>query len=84
MIKGLFLFCVRFYRAFISPLFPICCRYSPSCSSYMYHAIQHYGIIRGGWMGLKRLSRCHPWSKHPIIDPVPSCSDKKGLPDHCD
>ncbi|MBI1872059.1 membrane protein insertion efficiency factor YidD [Candidatus Collierbacteria bacterium] len=46
------------------------CRYSPTCSEYMRQAIQKYGIIRGGFIGLKRIFRCHPHSKHPHLDPV--------------
>lgn len=47
------------------------CRYSPTCSEYTRQAIAKYGIIRGGILGLKRLSRCHPYSHHPSFDPVP-------------
>ncbi|KGP63784.1 hypothetical protein EP47_06070 [Legionella norrlandica] len=51
------------YQCFISPLITPCCRYYPSCSQYADSAIKHYGIIKGLWMAIKRLSRCHPWSK---------------------
>ncbi|MCX7706928.1 MAG: membrane protein insertion efficiency factor YidD [Anaerolineae bacterium] len=54
----------------ISPALPPSCRFYPSCSEYMYQAIDKYGVRRGGWLGLRRLSRCHPW--HPGgFDPVP-------------
>lgn len=61
---------LRLYKRFISPLFPPSCRYVPTCSEYMYDAVAKYGVLKGGWMGLKRLSRCHPF--HPGgYDPVP-------------
>lgn len=56
--------CVRFYQLSISPLFPNSCRYTPTCSAYMIEAIKKYGPLKGGLMGLKRLSRCHPWGGH--------------------
>ena len=70
MIKRIVLGLIRFYQRFISPLFGQTCRFEPSCSKYTYEAIERYGILRGGWMGIKRLSRCHPF--HPGgYDPVP-------------
>ena len=61
---------LRFYKRFISPMFPPSCRYVPTCSEYMYDAVVKYGAPKGIWMGLKRLSRCHPF--HPGgYDPVP-------------
>lgn len=61
---------VRFYQQALSPLFPPSCRYQPSCSEYTRIAIQRYGLVRGSWMGLKRVLRCHPF--HPGgHDPVP-------------
>lgn len=68
--KRLLLSLIRFYRRWISPALPPACRFYPSCSEYAYQAIEKYGARRGGWMGLRRLSRCHPW--HPGgFDPVP-------------
>ena len=55
---------VRVYQYGISPYFPDSCRYQPTCSQYMIDAIKEWGIIKGGWMGLKRLSKCHPWGGH--------------------
>lgn len=49
------------YKVAISPLLPSACRYSPTCSEYMMDAVQKYGVWRGVWLGLKRLSRCHPF-----------------------
>ena len=51
---------IRFYQLAISPHFPSCCRYVPTCSAYAYEAVQKYGIFRGGFMAFKRLLRCHP------------------------
>lgn len=61
---------VKLYQWLISPLFPPSCRYTPTCSAYMIEAIQVWGPIRGTWLGIKRMSRCHPWGGcgH---DPVP-------------
>lgn len=59
---------LRVYRAVISPLYGDVCRYYPSCSSYAMQSIQHYGVIRGIWMGSRRLARCHPWAEGGIDD----------------
>ena len=71
--KTLFLALIRFYRRHISPHFPPSCRYIPSCSAYAMEAIEKYGAAKGGWLALKRLSRCHPFHKgeHDFYDPVP-------------
>lgn len=61
---------LRLYRALISPLYGDVCRYYPSCSSYAMQSIQHYGVVRGIWMGSRRLARCHPWAAGGI-DEVP-------------
>jgi uncharacterized protein len=61
---------VRFYQRFVSPAFGPSCRYQPTCSAYALTAIERYGALRGSWMSLKRIGRCHPW--HPGgYDPVP-------------
>ncbi len=61
--KKLFLFLIRFYRLGISPLKPPSCRYIPTCSEYALLAIEKYGALRGGWMAVKRILRCHPFHK---------------------
>lgn len=61
---------VKFYQAAIRPLLPNACRYVPSCSEYAITAIRKYGAAKGGWMGLKRILRCHPWGGSGY-DPVP-------------
>lgn len=61
---------IRFYQHYISPLTPPACRYTPTCSQYTYEAIQKYGAIKGCWLGLKRICRCHPWGGSGY-DPVP-------------
>jgi len=49
------------YKLFLSPLLPSACRYRPTCSEYMLAAVEQYGVVRGVWLGLKRLGRCHPF-----------------------
>lgn len=69
--KRIFILPVRFYQIFISPILgPNKCRYQPTCSHYMIQAIEEWGIIRGIWLGMKRIGRCHPWGGHGF-DPVP-------------
>lgn len=69
--KKLFLLLIRFYQKAISPHFPACCRFRPTCSAYAYEAIQKYGALKGGCLALKRLLRCHPFYKGDSFDPVP-------------
>ena len=52
---------LRFYKRWISPLLPSACRFYPTCSEYMQEAVRKYGALRGVWLGLRRLSRCHPF-----------------------
>ena len=61
---------IRVYKIAVSPLFPGACRYYPSCSSYMAEAVELHGPLKGVWMGLRRLGRCHPFGRHGY-DPVP-------------
>ena len=66
----LFLWPIYFYTYCISPLTPPSCRFTPTCSEYAVEAIKKYGPLRGGWLALKRLARCHPWGGSGY-DPVP-------------
>ena len=61
---------VLFYRAAISPLFPPCCRFTPTCSAYALEALRRHGALRGSWLAIKRILRCHPWGGSGY-DPVP-------------
>jgi putative membrane protein insertion efficiency factor len=68
--KYLFIGLVRFYQLAISPYFPPRCRYQPTCSAYSIEALQKHGALKGGWLALKRIGRCHPWGGTGY-DPVP-------------
>lgn len=70
---------VRFYQGAISPLFPAACRYYPTCSNYMIEAVKIHGPFKGTWLGIKRISRCHPWGGHGM-DPVPPKAGHTHLP----
>ena len=60
--KRLALILIRFYQLTISRVLPPTCRFTPSCSQYGYEAIEKYGIFKGGWMAIRRVSRCHPFN----------------------
>jgi uncharacterized protein len=61
----------RAYKVLISPLFTGSCRFQPSCADYARDAVIAHGVLRGGWLGLRRLARCHPFGGHGF-DPVPA------------
>jgi putative membrane protein insertion efficiency factor len=67
---------IRFYQRFISPVIHLApgsgCRFTPSCSRYFLEAVETHGVLRGGWLGIKRIGRCHPWGGFGH-DPVPPC-----------
>ena len=69
--KKIFLALIRFYQTQISPLTPPSCRFQPTCSAYALEAINKYGAMKGTWLAIKRLLRCHPFYKGDHYDPVP-------------
>ena len=68
--KAILMGLVRLYQKTASRVLPPSCRFVPSCSEYTYQAIEKYGVIKGGWLGLKRIVRCHPLNPGGY-DPVP-------------
>jgi putative membrane protein insertion efficiency factor len=70
MFKKIFISVIRFYQVVISPIKPPSCRFYPTCSHYGLEAVQRFGALKGGWLTVKRILKCHPF--HPGgIDPVP-------------
>ena len=65
-----FILIIKMYQLLISPILPANCRYQPTCSHYAVEALKKYGIFKGGWLAIKRISRCHPWGSSGY-DPVP-------------
>ena len=63
LVKNILLVLIRFYQKCISPLFPRCCRFYPSCSCYAVTAIQRFGACKGSVLALHRIFRCNPWSR---------------------
>ena len=70
LLRQIFVLPIRFYRLFISPVLGPHCRFQPTCSSYAIEAIEKFGILKGVWMAIRRISRCHPWHEGGY-DPVP-------------
>lgn len=69
--RSVLILLLRGYKAGISPFLPSACRFRPTCSEYMLEAIQKHGAVRGVWMGVRRLGRCHPFHEGGY-DPVPN------------
>jgi uncharacterized protein len=65
-----FVLLVRFYQVAISPFLPSACRYTPTCSQYTIEALKTHGLLKGGWLSIKRIASCNPWGGRGY-DPVP-------------
>ncbi|WP_078544392.1 membrane protein insertion efficiency factor YidD [Litchfieldia alkalitelluris] len=75
MITKLFISFIRFYQKFISPITPPTCRFYPTCSHYGVESIKRFGALKGSWLTIRRILRCHPF--HPGgFDPVPERNKK--------
>ena len=68
--KWLLMKIIRGYQLFLSPVLGSSCRFEPTCSCYTHTAIKRHGAIKGTWLGIKRIGRCHPWGEGGY-DPVP-------------
>ena len=69
--RGLLIFVISAYRYLISPVLGPHCRFYPSCSAYAEQAVRSHGAVRGAWLAVRRVERCHPWNAGGI-DPVPA------------
>jgi len=74
--KSVLLAIIRFYQLTLSRALPPTCRFEPSCSQYGYQAIERFGTLRGGWMAVKRVLRCHPFNLGGY-DPVPDLEEDR-------
>ncbi|TGA98653.1 membrane protein insertion efficiency factor YidD [Sporolactobacillus shoreae] len=74
--KYLFIFLIRLYQKFISPLTPPSCRFYPTCSQYAVEAFERFGVFRGGWLTIMRLLKCQPFHQGGF-DPVPEKKTRK-------
>ncbi len=66
---------VRLYQLTLSPWLGMNCRYQPTCSAYAIEALETHGVLKGGWLALRRIARCHPWGGSGY-DPVPKSDDR--------
>ncbi len=73
MLERILIGAVRLYQTAVSPWLPASCRYHPTCSAYAVEALKRHGAVRGSWLTLRRLGRCHPWGGHGY-DPVPGAA----------
>lgn len=76
--KSLLVLFVRAYQVVLSPLLPAACRYQPTCSNYAIEALEKHGALRGGWLAVKRIGRCHPF-RPGGFDPVPEPPSPRSL-----
>jgi putative membrane protein insertion efficiency factor len=76
--KALLLLLVRGYQLFVSPLLGPRCRFYPSCSAYAVTALQTHGALRGSWLAVRRLGRCHPWNPGGVDHVPPARSGSAG------
>jgi len=74
--KKIIIYLIKFYQITLSPLLGSNCRFQPTCSQYMIEAINLHGVLKGVRLGIKRISKCHPWGNHGY-DPVPKKIEKK-------
>jgi len=70
---------IRGYQILVSPFFASSCRYWPTCSHYAMDAVRQHGAVRGGWLTVRRVARCHPWGGS-IYDPVPDAATENRHP----
>ncbi|MHB1297413.1 MAG: membrane protein insertion efficiency factor YidD [Gemmatimonadaceae bacterium] len=77
--KHILIFIVRAYQMVLSPLLPAACRYHPTCSHYAIEALEKHGALRGGWLAMKRIARCHPF-RPGGFDPVPDPPSSRPSP----
>lgn len=61
---------IRAYQSLLSPLLPASCRFTPTCSAYALTSVERFGVLKGGWLAIRRIARCHPWNAGGY-DPVP-------------
>ena len=76
--KKLVILLIQFYRLCISPFLPPMCRFQPTCSQYALTAIERFGLFKGGWIAIKRISSCHPWHIGGY-DPVPDSDESASI-----
>jgi hypothetical protein len=78
MLKRVALVAIRVYQLALSPLLGPCCRYEPTCSRYAAVCVERFGVLRGAWLALKRILRCHPWGGHGFDAPPELAVRTKG------